>query len=70
MADASASTSTTFASEEALGLAQKALAANQALQHELAHRAEQLELEILEADRLLVRQSNSTTNSTCFDTVK
>jgi hypothetical protein len=70
MADASTSSSTTLASEEAVGLAQKTLAANQALQHELAQRAEQLELEILEADRLLVRQSNGTTNSTSFDIVK
>lgn len=59
MADALAHSSTTFAPGKAVELAQKALTANQALQHELTVRAEQLELELLEADRLLVRQSNA-----------
>ncbi|KAJ2933669.1 hypothetical protein H1R20_g3426, partial [Candolleomyces eurysporus] len=53
MADALASTSTAGSSSSPIELVQRALSANQALQYELTKRAEQLQAEIREADRLL-----------------
>ncbi|RXW25192.1 hypothetical protein EST38_g659 [Candolleomyces aberdarensis] len=53
MADALASTPTAGSSSSPVELVQRALSANQALQYELTKRAEQLQAEIREADRLL-----------------